>query len=173
MKRQIRLSEVVQFLIADSEMYRPKEHIWTRIFKLAIFHPGFQSVIWLRLMMYSKNQTLSKLIRLIALTQYGADFSPGCFIGKGFRIEHPVAIVIGRGVRIGEHCTISQSVTIGEKYIDARSDGLYPKLGNYISIGSHVVILGSIEIHDGVTIGASSLVLRNVPPHTVVKGIWS
>jgi serine acetyltransferase len=106
------------------------------------------------------------------LKKYACDVTPGFVIGKGLKIEHPVGIVIGSKVVIGEFCTISQGVTIGEKYNDRRSTGLYPRLGNNISIGVNAVLLGGITIGDNVTIGANSLILACVNSNTTVVGIY-
>lgn len=94
------------------------------------------------------------------------------YAGKGLRIEHPVGIVIGSKVIVGENCTISQGVTIGEKYNDHRSLGGYPVLGNNISIGVNTIILGKITIGNNVSTGANSLILANVPPNLTVVGIY-
>ena len=38
-------------------------------------------------------------------------------------------------------------------------------------IGAHATILGNIEIGTGAKIGAGSVVLNPVPPHTTVAGV--
>lgn len=99
------------------------------------------------------------------------DSVPGCTIGKAFRIEHPVGIVIGKGVVIGDHVTISSGVTLGEKYNDIRSNSAYPHIGNRVSIGAGATIIGDVHIGDDVTIAAGSIVLASVDSGATISGI--
>jgi serine O-acetyltransferase len=165
---------LIELLKADAGRYRPNNSMFT-VVKLSLLHPGFQAVIRIRLIQIvsQKSPTMASLLRVKLLRKYGCDISPGFQAGKGLRIEHPVGIVIGSKVIIGENCTVSQGVTIGEKYIDHRSSGQYPVLGNHISIGVNTIILGKITIGNNVSTGANSLILTNVPPNTTVVGVYN
>lgn len=46
----------------------------------------------------------------------------------------------------------------------------HPKIGNNVLIGASATILGNIQIHEGAQVAAGSLVLKPVPPHTMVAG---
>jgi len=144
------------------------------ILKLSIFHPGFRAVSLIRLTQIQLpfSRILVKVIKIRLLKSYGCDIGLGCRIGSGLRIEHPVGIVIGSGVRIGNNFTCIQNVTIGEKYIDSRANGLYPIVGNNVSVGAGSAIIGDISIGDNVTIGAHSLILKNIHKNQTVVGIF-
>lgn len=166
--------EFFEYIGADVAAYRQKYTI-ANLFKLIFIHPGFRAVFIIRFiqLLNPKFKILASLLRVRLLRNYSCDFSPGSTIGKGLKIEHPVGIVIGHKVIIGNFCTISQGVTIGEKYNDSRSTGLYPKLSNNISIGVNAVLLGDITIGENVTIGANSLILANVISNITVVGVHS
>ncbi len=83
---------------------------------------------------------------------------------------HPLGIVIGYKVEIGERCKIYQNVTIGTKDTQNFKEGLYPKIGNNVIIYPNSIIIGDIKIGDNVIIGAGSLVLEDVPSNTVLLG---
>jgi serine O-acetyltransferase len=157
--------------ISDALRYQLPSPSFFSILKLFLINPGFKAVVYIRLIIATENSLLSKIIRIRALTLFAIDISPGCEIGPGLRIEHPVGIVIGKDVIIGENVTISQQVTIGEKYNDSRSDGSYPTLGSNISIGAGTIILGSIHIGSGSTLGAQSLILTSVPTNSKIYGL--
>ena len=89
-------------------------------------------------------------------------------IGVGCFFPHPVGIVIGEGVKIGEKATIYQGVTLGRKYMD-KAD--YPVVGDNVIIYANVVVAGNIKIGDGAVIGCNSVVLRDVAAGEVVSGI--
>lgn len=86
-------------------------------------------------------------------------------IGPKLFLPHPVGIVIGRGVKIGEKVTIYQDVTIGQ------NRGGYPVIGNNVIIYAGAKIVGNIHIGNNVIIGANSVVVDSVPDNTIVAGI--
>ena len=140
---------------------------------------GFRSVCYLRLQNYfyiHRRQFypfkfMAHYFHGLSIRNFGLDACLGHRIGPGLRIEHPVGIVIGGGVVIGKNATILQGVTIGEKYVDQRSDGKYPFIGDNVVIGVNSVILGGIRIGSDVAFGANSLVLADVEDNISIFGI--
>jgi len=130
----------------------------------------------LQIYFYARQRTfypfklVAHYIHFLNIRNFGLDACLGCEIGPGLRIEHPVGIVIGTGVTIGKNATILQGVTIGERYVDERSDGLYPSIGDNVVIGVQSVILGGIKIGHNVTLGANSLVLGDVLSNRTIVG---
>jgi len=88
---------------------------------------------------------------------------------KSTRFPHPVGIVVGPNVTVGENCMICQNVTLGGRPPHT-SHG--PKIGSRVYIGANALILGQIKVGDYCIIGAGSIVLKDVPAKTVVKGVW-
>jgi serine O-acetyltransferase len=86
------------------------------------------------------------------------------------QFPHPIGIVIGIGVEIGKNCTIYQNVTIGAKSQKDADNGIYPKIGNNVTIGCNTVVIGNIEVGDNVKIGASTLVNCDIPHNVIVVG---
>jgi serine O-acetyltransferase len=137
-----------------------------------LFTPGFRSVAMLRIQqaLESRNKYLlalgvSNLNHFIT----GAELCVGVRIGVPFIIRHPAGIVIGGGVEIGSNCILLHGVTIGEKYI-REPDGIYPIIGDNVSIGCNSSIIGKVEVGDFATIGAHTLVLNDVSPGETVVG---
>jgi serine O-acetyltransferase len=112
-----------------------------------------------------------QLIRMRLVHKFGLDISPGSVIGQGLRIEHPVGIVLGASVRIGMNCTIMHNLTIGERYVDARSTGANPTIGDNVIIGIGAIILGYIRIGNNCKILSGSTVLANVADGVSVHGL--
>lgn len=90
-------------------------------------------------------------------------------VGPGLTLQHGVGLVVNAHTVIGSNCTLRHGVTIGNK-AGPTSDDACPVLGDDVDVGAHAVILGAITIGDGATIGASSVVVRDVAPGTVVVG---
>jgi len=87
-------------------------------------------------------------------------------VGKRFHVIHAGSIVIHPQTVMGDDVGIMHEVTIGSR-------GTYgaPVIGNDVFIGVGAKILGEIRIGDHVDIGANAVVLRDVPPHSLVVGI--
>jgi serine acetyltransferase len=87
-------------------------------------------------------------------------------IDGGLMCYHPFATVIN-AKEIGKNFQFRNSLTIGNK---ANDNLLTPTIGNDVTVGANVVIIGDITIGDNVVIGAGSVVVKDVPPNSVIAG---
>ncbi|XP_044460929.1 serine acetyltransferase 2-like isoform X2 [Mangifera indica] len=99
---------------------------------------------------------------------FGIDIHPAARIGEGISLDHGNGVVIGETAVVGNRVSLMHGVTLGGtgKEIGDR----HPKVGEGALIGACVNILGNIKIGDGAMIAAGSLVLKEVPPHSMVAG---
>ena len=96
------------------------------------------------------------------------DIHPGARIGKGILMDHGMGVVIGETAVVGDRVSILQGVTLGGTGKD--EGDRHPKVGSGVLIGAHATILGNISIGDDAMIAARSLVLKDVPPYSMVAG---
>lgn len=96
------------------------------------------------------------------------DINPASRIGRGIMLDHGTGIVIGETAEVGNDVSILQGVTLGGTGKEAGDR--HPKVGSGVMIGAGAKILGNIEIGEGAKVGAGSIVLHPVPPHTTVVG---
>ncbi|MDU7305607.1 MAG: serine O-acetyltransferase [Escherichia coli] len=90
-------------------------------------------------------------------------------IGRGIMLDHATGIVVGETAVIENDVSILQSVTLGGT---GKSGGdRHPKIREGVMIGAGAKILGNIEVGRGAKIGAGSVVLQPVPPHTTAAGV--
>lgn len=94
-------------------------------------------------------------------------FFPCREIGGGFYMPHPYATILN-AKRIGRNFTCRQCTTVGNKY-DGDNINI-PVIGDNVTLGANVVIIGGIRIGDNVTIGAGSVVVKDIPENSVVVG---
>lgn len=104
----------------------------------------------------------------IALT-FGVDIHPAAKLGQGIMLDHATGIVIGETAVVEDDVSIMQSVTLGGT--GKESGDRHPKVRRGVLISAGAKILGNIEIGEGAKIGAGSVVLRAVEPHTTVAGV--
>lgn len=111
---------------------------------------------------------VSRYFRDRLIQKYGLFVSPLAVLGKNIFFPHPVAIVIGDGVTIGNDVTIYQSVTLGVKGDGSRN---YPVVGSGVVIYAGAVIIGSVKIGKNAVVAANSVVLHDVAEGDVVGGV--
>ena len=96
----------------------------------------------------------------------GIDIFDATRIGVGFNVYHGQGLVVNKKAVIGDFVTVRHNTTIG----NARKNGGSPVIGNHVDIGANVVIIGEIKIGDNAVIAAGSVVIKDVPPNTIVAG---
>ena len=99
-------------------------------------------------------------------TNFNCKIFGNTVIGSGIMCYHPFATVIN-AKSIGKNFQFRNSLTIGNKGND---NTLLPVIGNNVTVGAQVIIIGDIQIGDNVTIGAGSVVVKDVPSNVVVAG---
>ncbi|NEQ39427.1 MAG: serine O-acetyltransferase [Okeania sp. SIO3I5] len=135
-------------------------------------YPGFHALVFHRIAhsLYSqKVPFLPRLISHIARFLTGIEIHPGAVIGQGVFIDHGMGVVIGETAIVGNYCLIYQGVTLGGT--GKETGKRHPTLGENVVVGGGAKVLGNINIGSNVRIGASSVVLRDVPSDCTVVGI--
>jgi serine O-acetyltransferase len=99
----------------------------------------------------------------------GIEIHPGARLGPGLFIDHGMGVVIGETAEVGENVTLLQGVTLGGTSL--KKEKRHPTLGNNVVVGAGAKIIGAFIIGDGSRIGAGSVVVREVPPNSVVVGV--
>jgi serine O-acetyltransferase len=100
---------------------------------------------------------------------FDVDIHPGAIIGNGIMIDHATGVVIGETTVIEDDVSMLHGVTLGGT--GCASGDRHPKIRRGVLIGVGAKILGNIDIGEGAKIGAGSLVLNAVAPHTTVAGV--
>jgi serine O-acetyltransferase len=99
----------------------------------------------------------------------GIEIHPGAKIGHGFFIDHGMGVVIGETAEIGRNVTIYHGVTLGGT--SWNKGKRHPTLEDNVVIGAGAKILGPVTIGARTRVGANAVVVKNVPPDSVVVGI--
>jgi serine O-acetyltransferase len=99
----------------------------------------------------------------------GIEIHPGATIGPGFFIDHGMGVVIGETADIGANVTLYHGVTLGGT--SWNKGKRHPTLEADVVVGAGAKILGPITIGARTRVGANSVVVKNVPPDSVVVGI--
>lgn len=100
---------------------------------------------------------------------FGVDIHPGARLGSGIFIDHATSIVIGETSVVEDDVSILHEVTLGGT--GKHGGDRHPKVRRGVMIGAGVKVLGNIELGEYSKIGAGSVVLRSVPPHSTAVGV--
>lgn len=99
---------------------------------------------------------------------YNCDISYAANLGQNVTFPHPIGIVIGTGCIIKNNVKIWQHVTLGSI---GKSEMTYPTINENVKIYSHAQIIGNVVIGKNSIVGASAVVIRNVPENKTAVGI--
>ena len=140
--------------------------------EVLLFYPGLHALLLHRIAHFCWKHRLRLLARSIShfsrfLT--AIEIHPGAVIGRRFFIDHGSGVVIGETVEIGDDVLMYQGVVLGGTALEKRKR--HPTIGNNVVIGSAAILLGAIKIGDNSRIGANSVVVRSIPPGSVVVGV--
>ena len=143
---------------------------------IIINYPGVKAVAFYKLSHSLWNFNLYLLARMVsqfARFITGVEIHPAAKIGKNLFLDHANSIVIGESSIIGDNCTIYHGVTLGglspsENSLDQIGSKRHPTIEDNVIIGCQATILGPITIGKCSRVGASVVVLRDIPPYTTV-----
>lgn len=99
----------------------------------------------------------------------GIEIHPGAQIGPGLFIDHGMGVVIGETAEIGPNVTLYHGVTLGG--VSLEKGKRHPTLEEGVVVGAGAKVLGNIVIGANSRIGANAVVVRSVPPESVVVGV--
>ena len=98
--------------------------------------------------------------------RYGIHIRPNT-VGKGLFIPHFAAGIYINAIKIGDNCTISSGVVIGNKN-DLTKRAI---IGNNVELCVGCKVIGDITIGDNAIIAPNSVVIKDIPANSIVSGI--
>lgn len=133
--------------------------------------------------MEEKEQLLKKLFGKVGFnirieSSFYCDYGYNIYVGDNFYMNHNGVILDAGKVEFGDNVFIGPNCgfyTAGHPIdINLRNKGLeYAKpikVGNNVWLGGNVVVLPGVTIGDNVTIGAGSIVTKDIPSNSIAYG---
>jgi serine O-acetyltransferase len=140
--------------------------------EVVLLYPGLHA-LWLHRIAHACWRNgfllLGRAVSQFARWFTGIEIHPGAQIGPGFFIDHGMGTVIGETAEVGAYVTLYHNVTLGGVSLDRVKR--HPTLEDHVVVGAGAQILGPILIGAHSRIGANSVVVKDVPPHSVVVGV--
>jgi serine O-acetyltransferase len=156
----------------DIQVISQRDPALRSVWEVALAYPGFHAVLLHRLAHWLWQRNLTTLARFIShvgrfLT--GIEIHPGAKIGRRFFIDHGMGVVIGETSEIGDDVTLYQGVTLGGT--STKPIKRHPTIEDSVTIFSGAAVLGPVTVGRHSRVGAGSVLVTSVPPHSTVVGI--
>ncbi len=142
------------------------------ILEILLCYPGLHAIWGHRLSHWlwaHELKTLARWVSQVARWFTGIEIHPGAKIGPGFFIDHGMGVVIGETSEVGADVTLYHGVTLGGTSLNKGKR--HPTLGDNVVVGAGAKILGAIKVGENSRIGANAVVVKDVPPNSVVVGV--
>lgn len=137
-----------------------------------LWFKGFHAISLHRLahsLWKSGRRELATHLQSLMSEHLAVDIHPAASFGVGILLDHATGFVAGETAVVGDNVSFLHEVTLGGTG-KARGDR-HPKIRSGVLIGAGAKILGNITVGEGAKIGAGSVVLKDVAPHTSVAGV--
>eukprot|EP00980_Cylindrotheca_fusiformis_P025799 scaffold14624_cov100-Cylindrotheca_fusiformis.AAC.7 len=158
---------------ADIMAVRDRDPACTCLPDVFLYFKGFQALQTYRVahILWEKQnkKVLSHYLQSQMSQSFQIDIHPNATLGSGIMLDHGTGIVIGETAHVGHNCSILHHVTLGgsgKKGVDR-----HPKVGEGVLLGAGASVLGNVKIGDGCQIGAGTLVITDLPAHSVAVGV--
>lgn len=165
----------MQMIRADFQRYSQQRPTLLRMLIKAALNAGFRANVLYRMGSVCRRRKFRLGAALCERLMHHLShcwISTAAEIGPGLLIAHVSSIIIGAGSRIGANCDIRQKITLGGNFNKTDAEGRsQPTLGDNVSLGVGVVILGPVKIGDNSIIGANAVVTRDIPPNSIAGGV--
>jgi serine O-acetyltransferase len=147
--------------------------------EIILCYPGFHALFFHKMahaLWLAKIRTPARFISHLGRVFTGIEIHPGATIGRRVFIDHGMGVVIGETADVGDDVVIYQGVTLGagaaaRQGAISRDTKRHPTLGKGVIVGSGAEIQGAIIVGENVRVASGSIVLKDVPPNSVVVGV--
>ena len=164
--------KIREAIVADIAAVKSRDPACPSFLHAILYFKGFQSVEtyraahWLYL---SGRRPLAYYLQSLSSEVFAVDIHPAAKIGRGIFLDHATAFVAGETSVVEDNVSILHEVTLGGT--GNETGDRHPKVMSDVLIGAGAKLIGNITIGKGAKIGAGSVVLGDVEPHTTVAGV--
>lgn len=137
-----------------------------------LFYKGFLALTTYRVAHHfwtTDRRWLALYLQSLSSEVFAVDIHPAARIGCGILLDHATSFVVGETAIIEDDVSILHEVTLGGT--GKETGDRHPIVRSGVLLGAGAKILGRVEIGTGAKVGAGSVVLEDVPPHTTVAGV--
>ncbi|MFD1515166.1 serine O-acetyltransferase [Halomarina rubra] len=139
--------------------------------EVALTYPGLHAVWAHRAasrLLDGGHPLAARVVSHLARVATGVEIHPGATLGRRVFIDHGMGVVVGETAEVGDDVKLYHGVTLGGNSPEPVKR--HPTLEDGVTVGANATLIGAITVGEGATVGAGSVVVRDVPPATTVAG---
>ena len=160
-------------MFEDVKAVMKRDPAATNFLEVFFLYPGVKAIRMYRRANWFWRHNMKFIARYISQTaahKTGIEIHPAATIAPGVFIDHGEGVVIGETAVVETGVVIYQGVTLGGTGKD-KGKKRHPTIKKGCMISAGAKVLGGITVGEYCKIGASSVVLQDVPPYSTVVGI--
>jgi len=142
------------------------------VLEVVFCYPGIHALVLHRVahwMWLRELRLPARILSAVSRFLTGIEIHPGAKIGRRCFIDHGMGVVIGETTDIGNDVLIYQGVSLGGTSL--KKGKRHPTIEDFVVVGLGSTVLGPVTIGRHSRVGAGSVVVSSVPPHSTVVGV--
>ena len=166
------MADLLNHMKADIRAVFERDPAARSTLEVILTYPGLHALWGYRVSHWlwtHNHKLLGRMFQQFIRAVTGIEIHPGAIIGPGFFIDHGMGVVIGETAEIGRDVTLYHGVTLGG--VSLNKGKRHPTLQDGVVVGAGAKVLGAITIGESSRIGANAVVVKTVPPDSVVVGV--
>lgn len=158
--------------MADLQAVFDRDPACERYTQCLLYFKGYQAVQSHRIAHWlwaQGRRALALALQSRVAEVFHVDIHPAARLGRGILVDHATGVVIGETAVVGDNVSILHHVTLGGS---GTGKGIrHPQIGHGCLLGAGVCVLGPVKVGDGAKVGAGSVVVQDIPAHSVAVGV--
>lgn len=154
--------------LIKSDFFRPsgRKASLLKIWLVTCYSTSSAYLFWLRMSSYRKGLfwPFCRLMLFLLAEHTHVHISYRMKIGYGLYIGHGIDIIVNPNGVIGNNVNLSQFLNLGSNSPQAAI------IGDNVYIGPHVCLVGPVMVGSNSTIGAGSVVVKDIPENATAVG---
>ncbi|KXZ46071.1 hypothetical protein GPECTOR_47g346 [Gonium pectorale] len=164
--------DLIDACLADLQAVYDRDPACDKYSQAMLYFKGFQAVQCQRVAHWlwrKGRQPLALAIQSRMSEAFHVDIHPAAQLGRGIMIDHATGVVIGETAVVGDNVSMLHHVTLGGS---GTGRGIrHPVIGHGVLLGAGVTVLGPVTVGAGSKVGAGSVVVTDIPCHSVAVGV--
>jgi len=165
-------SKIKNAVVADFLAIKQRDPACKNFLMTLFYYKGFMAITTHRFAHELWNmgrENFASYLQSLSSEVFGVDIHPAARFGEGILLDHATGFVAGETSVVENNVSILHEVTLGGT--GNETGDRHPKIKSCVLIGAGAKIIGNITVGEGAKIGAGSVVLEDVAPHTTVAGV--
>lgn len=163
---------IVDAALADMQAVFDRDPACDKYTQCLLYFKGFQAIQCHRIAhhLWDKGRKMLAVALQSRISEvFHVDIHPAATFGRGILLDHATGVVIGETAVVGDNVSMLHHVTLGGS---GTGKGIrHPTIGHGVLLGAGVSVLGNVTVGCGAKVGAGSVVVSDLPCHSVAVGV--